>query len=112
MEDQVYIVVNKKQEIAVLEKLEHDKKKWFMRGKATKWIPSKEAIPTIGYPYRSQLRFPYVILVQENSRYLQWMYLDDIRDELVMYDGRKVEEDRQRRYYDKISRRLEDMYVI
>lgn len=29
-----------------------------------------------------------------------------------MYDGRKVEEDRMRINFDRISRRLEDMYVV
>lgn len=72
--DRAYIVTNKEQELDVLKKLEQQGLLWIDGEKPTKWLPSKS------HP------FPFFL---DEFEYITWDFLDYLKDEEIVYDGRK-----------------------
>lgn len=76
MTDKAYIVANKQQELEVLKKLEKDGFNWFSGRNPTKFFPSDTR------------QFP-IVLFQRDC--ITWAFLDAIKNEEIVYDGRKEE---------------------
>lgn len=74
MTSKAYIVANEQQEHEVLEKLEYEGLRWI----GGKYLPSNSYY----------IEFPYVIFKRDK---ICWGYLEDLRDEEIIYDGRKEE---------------------
>lgn len=71
-----YIVVNKQQELEVLKKFEQGGLKWASGRKPTEFFPSNT--------------HPFPILLCERD-WITWDYLDNLKNEEIVYDGRKEE---------------------
>ena len=89
--DKVYIVVNKEQELEVLKKLEQKGLVWDDGEKPTEWLPSEKAFGLY------TLDFPYA-LTSRNDEYIIWFPIEELEDEMVVYDGRKEDEEVGTRY--------------
>lgn len=76
MTDKAYIVANKQQELEVLKKLEKDGFNWLSGRNPTNFFPSDTR------------RFP-IVLFQRDC--ITWDFLDAIKNEEIVYDGRKEE---------------------
>lgn len=76
MTDKAYIVANKQQELEVLKKLEKDGFNWLSGRKPTKFFPSNTR------------QFP-IVLFQRDC--ITWDFLDVIKNEEIVFDGRKEE---------------------
>ena len=76
MTDKAYIVANEEQELEILNKFEKDGIKWRSGRKPT------ESLPGTDHP------FPIILF---ESDYITWDFLDELKDETVVYDGRKEE---------------------
>lgn len=76
MTDKAYIVANEEQELEILKKFEKDGIKWRGGRKPT------ESLPGTNHP------FPIILF---ESDYITWDFLDELKDETVVYDGRKEE---------------------
>lgn len=84
MADNAYIVANKQQELDVLKKFEQNNFFWDEGEKPTEWVPSQTAFG----PYT--FNFPYVLSSGDDGKII-WFIVDEITDEIIVYDGRKEE---------------------
>lgn len=85
--DKAYIVANEQQEREVLEKLELEGMKWsIINEKPTDFAPSIYNIAP----------FPYVIIV---NNWISWNWLSNLKNEEIIYDGRKREEEQMSEKY-------------
>lgn len=80
MTDKAYIVANEQQEREVLRELEQAGHTWTSGTKPTDWVPSKNILGLV--------QFPYALL---DMGYVAWRVLTQLIDEKIAFDGRKEE---------------------
>lgn len=81
MADKAYIVANKEQELEVLKRFEQEGIHWIGTEKQTDWVPSERG---------DFVSFPYVLASRCNAK-MSWCNIEELDDETIVYDGRKVE---------------------
>lgn len=86
MTDKAYIVVNKEQELNILKKFEQNGLVWLPGDNPTDWLPSESS---------SFENFPYVLI---EKGYVTWSSILRIKDQKVVYDRRKEDEEVYTRY--------------
>jgi hypothetical protein len=76
MTEKAYIVANKEQELEVLKKFEQEGLKWVSGSNPTEFFPGNT--------------HPFPIILCERD-WITWDYLDNLKNEEIVYDGRKEE---------------------
>lgn len=84
MVDKAYIVANKQQELEVLKKMEQKGVLWRVGRNATDFVPSENNV------FNKFASFPYVIIEKE---FIIWSPIEQLKDETIVYDGRKEDDE-------------------
>ena len=90
----VYIVANKEQELEVLKRFEQEGLKWAIGRKPTEFLPGNT--------------HPFPIALFERD-WITWDYLDNLKNEEIVYDGRNEDEEVDTRY--KVTQEFMDKLV-